>query len=132
VEDNRADVILVREALEEHGIQCELTVLGDGEEALKFVGKIERGEVSCAELVVLDLNLPKASGLRVLEQVRASPKCASVPVIILSSSDAPRDISEAKRLGATRYIKKPSRLDDFMRIGAIFKEVLTGSSPSYS
>jgi len=130
VEDNRADVILVREALEEHGIQCDLMVLSDGEQALKFVAKVEGGEVPCAELVVLDLNLPKASGLRVLERMRASPKCASVPVVILSSSDAPKDISEAKKLGATRYIKKPSRLEDFMNIGAIFKGILAESGTS--
>jgi len=130
VEDNRADVILVREALEEHGIQCDLMVLSDGEQALKFVAKVEGGEVRCAELVVLDLNLPKASGLRVLERMRASPKCASVPVVILSSSDAPKDISEAKKLGATRYIKKPSHLEDFMNIGAIFKDILADSATS--
>jgi two-component system, chemotaxis family, response regulator Rcp1 len=125
VEDNRADVTLVREALEEHGLTCKLLVLSDGEQALKLIARAETGEVACPELVILDLNLPKADGRQVLQRMRASSRCSSVPVVILSSSEAPEDIDQAKRLGATRYLKKPSNLDAFLSLGAIFKDLLS-------
>ena len=54
-----------------------------------------------------------------------SERCSQIPVIILSSSDAERDKAEAARLGASRYIRKPSKLDDFLALGAIFKAALS-------
>jgi CheY-like chemotaxis protein len=57
--------------------------------------------------------------------MRLSEKCRHIPVVILSSSDAERDKADAARLGASRYIRKPSRLEEFLRLGAIFKAALT-------
>jgi len=128
VEDNPADVLLVQESLDEHGIDCDLAVINDGEKAFQFIDRIEAGEESCPALLVLDLNLPRKSGREVLSRLRASSVCAEVPVVILSSSDAPRDKKEAAQLGATLYIRKPSNLDDFMAVGAILKRILSGAS----
>jgi DNA-binding response OmpR family regulator len=128
VEDNPADVLLVQESLDEHGIDCDLTVMNDGEKAFHFIDQIEAGKASCPALLVLDLNLPKRSGREVLSRLRASTVCAQVPVVILSSSDAPRDRKEAAQLGATLYIRKPSNLEDFMALGAILKRILSGTS----
>jgi CheY-like chemotaxis protein len=70
------------------------------------------------------LNLPKTPGLEVLERIRASPLCAEIPIAIFSSSDAPEDRRNAARLGASRYIKKPTNLDDFLKIGSVLREML--------
>jgi CheY-like chemotaxis protein len=124
IEDNRADVELVREALEEHGIHGELIVLSDGESAIQFVHYLDAQSGKCPDLLILDLNLPKKSGREVLECVRQSVACGSSPVLVLSSSDAPEDRADTARLGATRYIRKPSRLHEFMGLGVIFKTML--------
>ena len=87
VEDNAADVGLVREALEEHTVRCGLTVIADGESAINFVDAIDASEQACPDLVILDLKLPRKSGVLVLQHIRASRVCNTVPVVILTSSD---------------------------------------------
>lgn len=124
VEDNPADAGLVREALEEHGVEGELLLISDGDRAIRFIQALENRPVNCPDLVIVDLNLPKRPGRDVLEAMRKSPKCGDVTVVVLSSSDAPQDRADAFRLGATRYIRKPLRLDEFLRLGATFREML--------
>jgi len=118
---------LVREALEEHGVEGELVVLTDGEAAIRFIQAFDAQPVACPDLVIIDLNLPKRPGRDVLECMRQSVACGQIPVVILSSSDAQRDRTETLRLGASRYIKKPSRLEEFMNLGAVFKAIIEGS-----
>ena len=125
VEDNPGDVGLVREALYEYGIGFELTVLFDGERAFELIDRLDRDRMRCPDLVLLDLKLPKRDGHEVLEHMRASVQCAHVPVVIVTSSNAREDRDKAAKLGATRYIRKPHRLDEFIQLGAIFKELLT-------
>ena len=120
---------MVRRALEEHGVEGELIVIADGEEAIKFIQAIETEEAQCPNLAIVDLNLPKKSGREVLERMRLSERCRHIPVIILSSSDEDRDKAEAARSGASRYIRKPSKLDDFLSLGAIFKASLSELEP---
>lgn len=124
IEDNPADVGLIREALLEHHLDCDLTVIGDGERAIQFVGELEAGHAPCPDLVLLDLNVPRKPGHQVLEHMRASRLCANLPIIVLTSSDAQDDRELAKKLGATRYLRKPIRLDEFLGLGAIFGEIL--------
>lgn len=123
-EDNRADACLVRTALEEHGIRGRLMVISDGEASVEFVHALDQLPIPCPDLVIVDLNLPKRSGKEVLEAMRRSERCTQVPAIVLSSSDMCHDKTEAGRLGANRYIQKPLRLDEFIQLGAIFKEEL--------
>jgi CheY-like chemotaxis protein len=115
---------LVRRAIEEHGVDGDLIVIADGERAIEFIQALEDEGSSCPNLAILDLNLPKKSGREVLERMRMSAHCRHIPVIVLSSSDAERDKGDAARFGASRYIRKPSRLDDFLSLGAIFKAAL--------
>lgn len=129
VEDNPADALLVKEALREHNVECELTVLGDGEKAIQFLSEIDEGKHGCPALVILDLNLPRRSGREVLEFIRGRMTCAGVPVVILSSSDRQKDKDETASLGITRYLRKPSRLDEFIGLGAIFRQILRGQKP---
>jgi len=124
VEDNPADAGLVRKALEEHGVKGQIIVLADGEMATQFIQGLDTQQVDCPDLVILDLNIPKKPGCEVLERLRHSPKCRHVPVVILSSSDAQQDKADAARLGADRYIRKPSHLEEFLSLGAVFKETL--------
>ncbi len=122
-EDNQADVYLVRRSLEEHGIGHELRTVQDGEDALRFIAQMGSG-VRCPELVLLDLNLPKVSGSEILQQLRANPECAHVPVIVLTSSDSPDDRGDTVRLGARAYFRKPMQLDAFLQLGELVRRVL--------
>ena len=124
IEDNAADVGLVREALEEHGVNGDLVVLTDGEKAIRYISQMDSSSVACPDLVILDLNLPRRPGFDVLERMRASAQCASSPVLILTSSDTSEERAEATRLGANHYLRKPTRLDDFISLGAIFKGMI--------
>jgi CheY-like chemotaxis protein len=125
VEDAEPDVLLVREALERAGLEFELRVLDDGEKASDFIDTLEQdGTTVCPHLVLLDLNLPKMTGGQVLRRLRQSPACGQVPVVILTSSDSPKDKAEARQLKATEYFRKPSRLDEFMRLGQVVRNLL--------
>jgi CheY-like chemotaxis protein len=118
-EDNPADVYLIEEALREHGVNFSIHVAEDGEAAIKLLAKDDIQP----DIVLLDLNMPKRSGSEVLDRLRAKPGTEGIPVIILTSSDSPSDREEAMRLGATRYIRKPTGLDEFIQIGATIKEL---------
>lgn len=124
VEDNAADVFLVRTALEqEKDFKFELQVFGDGEEALRYLSQPQE-KVTHPDLFILDLNLPKRSGLDILEALRSRPDDLFAPVIVISSSDSPSDRASAAMLGAARFFPKPADLDEFMKIGGIVRDVL--------
>ncbi|MGH9663434.1 MAG: response regulator [Bryobacteraceae bacterium] len=122
VEDNPGDVFLIRKALQEKGIEFELTCFDDGQEALK--GLPESGQ-AVPDLILLDLNLPKVDGVDVLRAIRQMPRFADVPVAILTSSESPLDRHRTESLGASRYIKKSSTLEDFLSsVGGAVEEML--------
>jgi len=124
-EDNPADVFLIKEALRQNSIVCVLSTVDNGEKAARFVRR--QGEFTEAprpNLIVLDLNLPRVDGSEILQIVRGTPELSEIPVLILSSSDAPYDRERTSKLGASGYIRKPSDLDQFMSIGREFKRLL--------
>ena len=124
-EDNFGDVLLVMQALTEHQVHHELHVVKDGDEALQFLERMgQAGEPPCPDVLLLDLNLPKVDGPQVLQAFRNNPACAKTPVIVVTSSDAPADRKRVKDLGATAYFRKPYELAEFMRLGAVIKEVV--------
>jgi CheY-like chemotaxis protein len=120
-EDNPADVYLIREALREHGVECAVRVASDGKEVL---GIISDEATVPPDLIILDLNIPRHDGLEILERLRQSARLARVPVVVLTSSDSPQDRLVATVLGARRYFRKPSSLDQFLALGAAFKDLL--------
>jgi two-component system, chemotaxis family, response regulator Rcp1 len=124
VEDNVADVELIRFALRGSGVDLHLRVFADGDEAFRFLDEVERGAAECPVLFVLDLNLPKRSGRHVLARIRKSPACKDATVVVLSSSAAEQDKREAAQLGANRYITKPIDLDEYLEIGDALKAML--------
>jgi CheY-like chemotaxis protein len=123
-EDNPADVGLVRAALREHGVDCELHV-SDGEEVLSFINSLDLdSKIPCPDLLLLDLYLPKRDGNEILKYLRASERCAQTPVVILTSSDAPSDHENAEKNAAIHYFRKPSTLGKFLELGIIVKAVI--------
>ena len=126
VEDNPADVTLLTEALASHQVETSLFVAHDGDEGIRVLDAIDESDTPCPDLIVLDLNLPRTSGFAVLERVRASRKCNRKPVVVFSSSDAEEDREQARRLGASYYLRKPSTLKDLMSIGEVLKNILAG------
>ena len=121
-EDNAADVYLIREALREHSVQCDLRVAPDGQEVLEVLSS-EPPQLNDLKLIILDLNLPRHDGIEILEHLRKSP-LHDVPVVVLTSSDSQRDRDLAIQLGAARFLRKPSQLEQFLSLGAVFKELL--------
>lgn len=124
VEDNPADANLVEEAIAEAHIECRISVVRDGAQAMDFIRRIEAQRAECPDIVLLDLNLPKVSGEEVLKRVRRSPACATAKVLIVSSSDARADRERALALGASDYFRKPSSLDQYMLLGPKIRSML--------
>jgi CheY-like chemotaxis protein len=115
VEDNPADVVLVWEALQAHGIAYDLETYERGEDALAGLARHAAGELlPTPALVLLDWNLPAIGGADVLRAIRESGEFRCLPVAVLTSSGSPTDRAEAMRLGATRYIQKPMGFDEFI------------------
>jgi two-component system, chemotaxis family, response regulator Rcp1 len=124
-EDNPGDVFLVRRALEKQGLDVNLVIVEDGQAALQFIERADADPaIDCPDLILLDLNLPRASGNRVLTRLRQSPRCATTPIIVITSSDSPLDKESASRLGANEYFQKPVDLAGFMQIGRIVAQAL--------
>lgn len=123
-EDNPADVFLIRTALEEHGVKVPLEVVADGTEVFEALRQEETLPVHQLKLIILDLNLPRHDGIEILQRLRDTEQLNTIPVVVLTSSDSPRDRIVASQLGATRYLRKPSNLDQFLLLGSVFKEVL--------
>jgi CheY-like chemotaxis protein len=119
VEDNPGDVDLVTHAVRE--FPCDVSVASDGVEAMEFLRKEGRHAAAAdPDLVLLDLNLPKLSGREVLARVKEDPALKHIPVVILSSSQAHRDLLETYRLHANCFVTKPVDLDEFLAsVGAV-------------
>ena len=117
VEDNPGDVELVQEALAEGGIAHSLSVASDGVEALAYLrGEGQYAGALLPDFVLLDLKLPKKGGLEVLAEMKRDEVLRRIPVIVLSSSDAPDDVLRAYDLQASCYVTKPADLDEFERV----------------
>ncbi len=123
-EDNPADVYLIRTALAECGVDLPIEVASDGREVLRLLAEDGGQGLREVRLVILDLNLPRHDGIEILQRLRELDQLASVPVVVLTSSDSPRDRILATELGATNFLRKPSRLEEFMALGETFKEIL--------
>jgi two-component system response regulator len=116
VEDNPHDVELTLRALTEHRIVNRVHVARDGVEALDFLfGSDPSGPPLAARprLILLDLKLPRVSGLEVLQRLKAEERTRTIPVVILSSSREEPDVAEAYRLGANSYVVKPVEFGQF-------------------
>ena len=117
VEDNPADVRLTREALKEEKLHNNLSVVSDGVEALAFLRREGKyGKVARPDLILLDLNLPRKDGREVLEEIKRDERLKSIPVVVLTVSEAEGDILKSYNLHANCYIKKPIDLTQFSKV----------------
>ena len=116
IEDNPGDVELVHEALEHGKVLNRISVATDGETALAFLNRAPGFEnAPRPELILLDLNIPKKDGFEVLREIKNSP-ASRAPVVILTSSQADRDVARSYNLGANCFISKPVDVDEFLGI----------------
>jgi two-component system, chemotaxis family, response regulator Rcp1 len=114
IEDGPGDVRLMQEALRDTHPSVQLHVAKDGVEAMAFLRRgASRAHAPRPDLILLDLNLPKMDGRDVLAYIKEDVRLRTIPVIVLTISDAPEDVEKCYRLQANCYLTKPSQLDEF-------------------
>ncbi|MEV0350854.1 response regulator [Nonomuraea sp. NPDC050680] len=117
VEDDQGDVLLTKEAFDFNKVRNRLHVVNDGEQAMAFLRR-EDGyhDAPTPDLILLDLNLPRMGGLEVLTEVKADAELRTIPVVILTTSEAEEDILHSYRLHANAYVSKPVDFEQFIRV----------------
>lgn len=117
VEDNPGDVRLTLEAFKEGKVNNEISVVNDGVEALAYLRREGRyANAQRPDVILLDLNLPKKDGYEVLAEIKQDPDLKRIPVVILTTSEAERDILQTYYMHANCYIIKPVDLDQFITV----------------
>ena len=118
VEDNPGDIRLTREALKEGQVRVNLTIARDGVEALQLLrGNGEGKPKRCMpDLILLDLNLPRMDGRELLAQIKTDPELRHIPVVVLTTSSAEKDVLRAYDLHANCFITKPVELERFIEV----------------
>jgi CheY-like chemotaxis protein len=118
VEDREDDILLVRKAFERGCISNPVKVVRDGEEAIHYLageGRYSnREEYPLPELILLDLKLPKVDGFELVKWIRRQPGFGTIPIVVLTSSDAIRDMNRAYALGANSFLVKPLDFENFV------------------
>lgn len=118
VEDSENDIELTTEALRGLSLANEIVVARDGVEALDYLysrGKYQNRNQELPVLILLDLKLPKISGLEVLKTIKSDPNLRTVPVVVLTSSREEKDLVEGYRLGVNAYVVKPVDFQQFVQ-----------------
>ncbi len=127
VEDNLDDVFVARMAFNNIRVPYELYVARDGQEALDLLFSDDKSIGSSGrivpDLILLDLGLPRITGMEVLQEINASNELADVPVIMLTASDRPGDIVKSDKLGARAYLQKPMEVEQFIHTIRTLREI---------
>jgi CheY-like chemotaxis protein len=117
VEDDPGDVLMTREALDYHKVRNALHVVSDGVEAMQFVRREAPYENAPRPgLILLDLNLPRKNGQEVLAELKQNPNLCTIPVVVLTTSEAEEDILRSYQLHANAYITKPVDFERFIEV----------------
>lgn len=117
VEDDPGDVALTREAFDHHKVGNTLTVVADGVEALAYLRQEEPfADAARPDLILLDLNLPRMDGREVLSALKTDADLATIPVVVLTTSEAEEDVLRSYRLHANAYVTKPVDFNQFIRV----------------
>ncbi len=121
VEDDPGDVLLIREAFDFNKVHNNLNVVSDGEQALDYLrGTGEYTARIRPDLVLLDLNLPRKDGREVLAEVKGDPQLRTIPIVVLTTSEAEEDVLKSYQLHANAYVTKPV---DFQRFVSIVRQI---------
>jgi DNA-binding response OmpR family regulator len=130
IEDSKADLYLIRKALDDGEVNANVYVVRDGYAATNFFDAADADtNAPCPDLVLLDLNLPMKSGAEVLCHLRGSKRCYNAQVLVISSSDSARDRASVEGLGAAGYFRKPTDYVEFLKLGPLVKALLEESRP---
>ena len=115
IEDNLMEVDLVAQAFKEAGINPDLNMVANGEDAVKYL-RHEDGFLNAQrpDIILLDLNLPRKNGFEVLETIKTDPALCSIPVFIFTGSQSRNDVAKAYQLHANGYIRKPNSFTDYV------------------
>ena len=117
VEDDPGDVLMTREAFEEHKLRNRLNVVSDGAEALAYLRREGRyADAVLPDLILLDLNLPRRDGREVLEEIKKDEQFRRIPVVVLTTSQADEDILRSYQLHANAYVTKPVDFERFISV----------------
>jgi CheY-like chemotaxis protein len=133
VEDNPGDVRLTQEAFRDAHVPVKLSVVMDGEEALKYLHKdVQYAEATRPDIILLDLNIPKKDGREVLEAIKNDYELRAIPVVVLTTSNAEQDIVKTYNLNVNAYINKPVDFDRFFDIVQKIEDfwLMTATLPS--
>jgi len=115
VEDNEGDIMLIEEAFDEVNLTRDMSVLKDGEKAIKFLKKEGKySDAGVPDLIILDVNLPRVNGHEVLQFIKFDEKLKHIPVIMLTTSSSDKDIMLSYENHANCYMTKPVEVDDFL------------------
>ena len=121
VEDDPGDVLLIREAFDFNKVHNNLNVVSDGEQALDYLrGTGDYADRIRPDLVLLDLNLPRKDGREVLGEVKSDPDLRTIPIVVLTTSEAEEDVLKSYQLHANAYVTKPV---DFERFVSIVRQI---------
>jgi CheY-like chemotaxis protein len=116
VEDNKGDILLIEEALEEGKVANDVSIVKDGEKAIQFLDKEgDYKESLTPDLIILDINLPRKNGFEVLQYVKQTDHLKHIPVIMLTTSSSERDIAKSYDQHANCYITKPVGVEEFLK-----------------
>jgi CheY-like chemotaxis protein len=117
VEDDPGDVLMTREAFEEHKLRNSLSVVSDGAEALAYLRREgQYADAPVPDLILLDLNLPRRDGREVLAEIKKDPVLCRIPVVVLTTSQAEEDVLRSYQLHANAYVTKPVDFDRFITV----------------
>ena len=124
VEDNLADALLMREAIQMEGLDLNILPATDGEIAIAAIERAEKDpNAAPLDAVLLDLNLPRVDGFEVLRRIRSIERFQRLPVIVITSSDSLADRREGAKLGAAWFRKRPD-YDEFLKVGGVIRRFL--------
>lgn len=112
VEDNANDVLLIKIALEKAAIDAPLSIITNGEEAISYIKKL-KSENDLPSLILLDINLPKVTGLEVLKSIKLNKITSEIPTVVFTSSDLKSDMEYSYLNKANLYIHKPNNINSF-------------------
>ncbi|HWF65660.1 MAG TPA: response regulator [Acidobacteriaceae bacterium] len=123
-EDSEGDAELVRQALQQHHIDCSLHIVADGARAIEFINRIETDpNARPLDLLLLDLRLPICDGDEVLTRLRSTKRYPHTPVIVMTGLSSSAVTERISRHRAIVYFEKPSTLDEFLQLGSMIRQV---------
>jgi CheY-like chemotaxis protein len=128
-DDDADDCLLIGDVLKDIGLKCEVRFVSDGIELMECLENCERQEAQIRsplpDLIVLDLNMPRKGGREVLKEISVHPRFKTVPIVVLTTSEEPRDIALCSSLGAKLFITKPSLYNEWLERFESLKEFIS-------